>query len=586
MTPDPTTDSPPEPREVSGLTTGLVLSYVEREGGRSAVGAVLAGAGLSGREESLRDEHSWFADRRRVDLFEAAAEVLDDPGVARKIGAASLDFNLGTGLKLSLRALGTPRLVYSNIARANSKFTSTYEMTVLQTGDGKATIRNVCRINDDHHACDCDYNIGMLSVVPEIFGLPAAEVKHRMCVGRGAEECRYEVSWEESRSPLRWALGGAGLLAGTAVIVPSALPFGVAGAALMGGVAIKRGLQERFEGIHHLEKRVGDETEAAALMMTSLKELVSELNLDEVLGRITAHAHSSVGGAEFALLVREEGRMQCRSSSDPLSGRVGPLERWASQLGAVPVETITVDDLGAVDELAPLAAHRSDPLRSMCAAPLEVRGQTLGVLIALFPSARGVLPRDIVQLESYATQAAIALNNARLYEAQQELATRDPLTGLLNHRQFHEVIEAEIARVKRSGGRLGVAMFDLDRFKAVNDHYGHARGDAVLRGVAEKLSNSARASDSAFRVGGDEFAMILPEATLEQARLVAARAAAAVAGSDAETSLSWGVASWPDSAVSKDELIVSADAAMYELKAAGKRSERTILREALSAEQT
>ena len=102
-------DAGEEPREVSGMTTRLAISYVEEKAGRNGVERLLEGAGLSGREDELRDENRWFPDRFRVALFESAAEVLGDPHVAERIGAASLSANVGGALKLSLRALGSPR---------------------------------------------------------------------------------------------------------------------------------------------------------------------------------------------------------------------------------------------------------------------------------------------------------------------------------------------------------------------------------------------------------------------------------------------------------------------------------------------
>ena len=104
------TDSTFERRETSGVTTRLILSYVDRELGRGGVEELLRIAGLEGREERLRDENQWSSWETKIALLDAAAVVLGDPQAGRKIGAAGLDFNLAQGVKLSLRALGTPRL--------------------------------------------------------------------------------------------------------------------------------------------------------------------------------------------------------------------------------------------------------------------------------------------------------------------------------------------------------------------------------------------------------------------------------------------------------------------------------------------
>src|SRR5262245_57139515 len=132
-----------ERRETSGVTTRLILSYIERECGRDGVEVLLRIAGLEGREEQLRNENRWFSWEVKIALLNAAADVLGDPQAGRKIGAAGLDFNLANGVKLSLRALGTPRLLYRNIVRASSKFTTCHRMEADEVGPRTARIRYV-----------------------------------------------------------------------------------------------------------------------------------------------------------------------------------------------------------------------------------------------------------------------------------------------------------------------------------------------------------------------------------------------------------------------------------------------------------
>src|SRR5256885_2009535 len=115
--------------------------------------------------------------------------------------------------------------------------------------------------------------------------------------------------------------------------------------------------------------------------------------------------------------------------------------RWLVRPGGRLTEPVLIDDVGLVSELAPVALQESMPLGSICAVPLAYRGRTLGALVALAPQRRTFLPRDVDLLRSYAVQAAIALVNARLFEMQERLAARDPLTGLLNRRQLHEHLD-------------------------------------------------------------------------------------------------------------------------------------------------
>lgn len=529
---------------------------------------MLVKVGLAGREEELRDEESWFADHRRTDLFEAAAEVLGEPRVARNVGRSALEHNLGTGLKLSLRALGSPRLVYSNITRANAKFTAAYEMSTLHTSDRSATLRNVRKIDGPMHPSDCEYNIGLLSTVPAIFGLPPARVRHSSCVLDGGSECRYEISWQEERATVRWAVAGIGVLGGTALLAPAALPLGAGAAALAAAMAGREMLTRRYGKIRHLDQRLEEETEAAALMTTSLRELVSELKIDDLLERIPRYAHAAATGAEFALLVGDEGRTRCRGATGLTAKQIDDLERWAAGIGAGSTETVTIDQLSSRRGLEAIASGGGEAFGSLCAAPLRSHGTMFGFLVALFTGERGVLPRDIVQLESYAALAAIALQNATLYETQRDLATRDPLTGLLNHSQLHELLEVEIARADRSDGEVGVALFDLDHFKQVNDTFGHVRGDEVLKGVGAALRGSVRGFDQVFRIGGDEFAMIVSGGGLEETSRAASRVGAAIGATDPRASACWGVASWPSSGADREGVLVAADAALYERKRA------------------
>jgi diguanylate cyclase (GGDEF)-like protein len=189
------------------------------------------------------------------------------------------------------------------------------------------------------------------------------------------------------------------------------------------------------------------------------------------------------------------------------------------------------------------------------------------VLLTLARQPRVFLPRDVDLVEGYAAQAAIALSNARMYRKQELLASHDPLTGLANHREFHEAFARELERCRRSGAELSVVLLDLDDFKDVNDRHGHAYGDSVLERVGVALRRHTRAGDVACRIGGDEFAMLLPEASAEDATAAADRMRAAVAEADARLGASTGCATWPHDGGSKDVLIAEADARLYGAKA-------------------
>jgi diguanylate cyclase (GGDEF)-like protein len=185
-----------------------------------------------------------------------------------------------------------------------------------------------------------------------------------------------------------------------------------------------------------------------------------------------------------------------------------------------------------------------------------------------------------------AHEAAMALENARVYEAARNLADRDPLTGFFNHRYLHERLSEEVVRAIRSRRPLSVVMLDLDDFKLVNDTFGHVYGDRVLVYVAETIRASLRGSDVAARYGGDEFALILPETNAQEAAAAAERILAAFHArpfiADGRTALpvgtSIGIATHPGDGRTATELIAAADAGLYAAKAEGGSRVRVGLR--------
>ena len=568
-----------EARDTSGMTSKLVLAYAERVGGEKAVDEILRQGGLEGRGDELRDESCWFSYDTKLRLFEAAAAVLDDPNVMRRVGEAALELSVAEGLKTTLRALGTPGLVYRNVVRANARFSAVQGMELLELDQDHARVRFVDLAGVGYHRLDCDYTAGLLSCVPAIFGQPLARVSHPVCGVKGAEACIYELSWREHVSPMRTILtsGAAAILAvgASAVLAPALVPAGLAIAAAAGGLAVARLRRVTRRRWDHLQREVREQAEFGERLAASLQDLTGELRLDELLAKITRNAQSAVGGKEYALLVEENGRHRCLSSSGLPPATVKALEKWLASPQAVLAEPTLIDDLSLVPELSPIALDESMPLGSLCAVPLSYQGRTLGALIALANQRRTFLPRDIDLLGSYAVQAAIALLNARLFETQERLAARDPLTGLLNRRELHEGLSREVERCRRHGGSFSVAMLDLDGFKLVNDSSGHSEGDEVLRRVASALSSSVRGSDVVFRMGGDEFAVLLAgPADRDEAAATAERACAAIRSADSRVNASYGIAIWPDDGADQDALLAAADRRLYRMK--GTRSTRYV----------
>jgi diguanylate cyclase (GGDEF)-like protein/putative nucleotidyltransferase with HDIG domain len=178
-------------------------------------------------------------------------------------------------------------------------------------------------------------------------------------------------------------------------------------------------------------------------------------------------------------------------------------------------------------------------------------------------------PALLDRLAGVVAQTATALDNARLIETMAHQARFDNLTGLLGHRAFHEALEIQL---ERGNGPFTLASIDIDDFKLINDLHGHPIGDEALRRVAEALRRGAGEHDSVFRVGGEEFAVLLPGCTAEEARPKAERLREIVAATPFALPLrvSIGLASSPGDAQDRDSLLERADDALYGAKRAGK----------------
>ena len=209
--------------------------------------------------------------------------------------------------------------------------------------------------------------------------------------------------------------------------------------------------------------------------------------------------------------------------------------------------------------------------------PLVAKGQSIG-LVELFSMGHMTWSEELLELaRTMANEAAMALENARLYEEARKLADRDPLTSFYNHRFLHERLGEEVVRTQRARRPLSVLMLDLDDFKLVNDTFGHLFGDRVLTWTAELIRSTLRASDIPARYGGDEFAIILPETNEEEARNAAERIIEAFQQhafqgeqrGPVPIGASIGVATYPADGRTATDLIAAADRALYRVKRDG-----------------
>lgn len=214
--------------------------------------------------------------------------------------------------------------------------------------------------------------------------------------------------------------------------------------------------------------------------------------------------------------------------------------------------------------------------KSIIAVPLISKGKVLGVieLINLINKKKKFTEENMILFQAFADYAAIAIENAKYLQKIEELTIKDDVTGLYNSRYLHKVLEQEFKRAQRYGEHFSLIFIDLDYFKLVNDTYGHLIGSQLLKEVGTLITNTIRESDIATRYGGDEFVLILPETTKENAYRVAVRLRERINsttfisnnGVNIRITASFGIATYPTDTVSKDELITLSDQAMYRVK--------------------
>lgn len=220
--------------------------------------------------------------------------------------------------------------------------------------------------------------------------------------------------------------------------------------------------------------------------------------------------------------------------------------------------------------------------------PLRAGRQWLGVLVGLADPDAAIAPASFEEAELVASHAATAHANLVRYQSVVAASLTDALTGLPNHRRFHEDGAALIDASRSSDTPFSLVIADLDDFKDLNDRRGHVAGDDALRLVATLFDRGVRPDDRAYRVGGEEFALLLPATPKSNARTVCRRLQRALAANDLDgwkLTCSLGIAQYPDDGETIRDLLAAADAALYEAKRLGK-DRITLAHEALSARRT
>jgi diguanylate cyclase (GGDEF)-like protein len=318
-----------------------------------------------------------------------------------------------------------------------------------------------------------------------------------------------------------------------------------------------------------LEGRLEDLRQERARLQTSLRRIgqtfASNLDRDALLEIVVRTAVDGTGATGGRASARPEPRdaLEEVARAGSLDGSLGPV-RQAEAAAMVSREARDAADGDAYAVAQPLVGAEGD----------EVIG-----LLSVVRRGEPFDDRERELLSYLAGSASVSIENVDLHEAVQRQAVTDELTGLFNHRRFHEAVVAESERAKRFGQPMGLVMIDIDNFKRVNDTYGHQQGDRVLAEVARVLRESSREIDSPARYGGEELAVVLPQTDLEGTYQLAERIRQGIADLEVpladgqrplQVTASLGVASLPHTAVEPRELLAAADAALYEAKRSGK----------------
>ena len=307
------------------------------------------------------------------------------------------------------------------------------------------------------------------------------------------------------------------------------------------------------------------------------KSVTSVLNLQQAVGIILDQAWKVIPykTASVQLLNDEElhiaGTKGWKSLARPW--QVIPIPSDSPHSRVVKMKhPLLVDDLSLQEHPEPL----DETCRSWIGVPLLINEMVLGIL-SFNSSPVEKFTRDHLRLAAgFGDYMAIAVNNSRNHEKMVEMATTDPLTGIHNRRWFFEAGEQIFQRARRHNRPISILMLDLDDFKKVNDSYGHAAGDEVLKAAADVFQSQIRRSDLLCRYGGEEFCVLLPETAMPTAVKIAERIVETVrtlqvsdVGRRITTSI--GIACRvPDESLSFDHLVSQADFALYHAKGKGK----------------
>lgn len=316
------------------------------------------------------------------------------------------------------------------------------------------------------------------------------------------------------------------------------------------------------------------------LLRLAMTAFTSVLNIDQVLKNVLEFLEKLIPNDRVMLFLLEGADLQVRATrgfpreEDPVDLML-PAQNpqfEAINRNRLPLFLTNAREYRPFESLGALNCGKS-----WLGVPLLSHGQLLGYL-SIYAAEAGLYDSSHTRLaEIFANEASIAIENARLFQQVQQLAVTDELSGFYNRRYFYELLDMELARSKRYNRPVSLLVIDLDHFKEVNDRYGHATGDLVLKKICEAIHRVVRESDILGRHGGEEFVLLLPETPVDRALEVADRLCHMVAANPVEVdqiridvTISIGVAAAGPGCMDSDGLFRCADHAMYQAKQAGR----------------
>ena len=348
-------------------------------------------------------------------------------------------------------------------------------------------------------------------------------------------------------------------------------------------LALKAEVEAQHQLLDEANGRLEDRLRELTLLAELSRTFNSTLNLDELLHFVTELLGRTLGYQAFALLLLDErqGDLVVKSVfgiDASVEGDRVPFGEGIAGWAARERQLLLVPDTRA-DGRFPTLRWTGAKDGSVLAVPMFFQGECVGVLDFFRPVKNAFGDDEVSFLQSVASQAAMAIANARLHERTVALSLTDPLTGLDNRRGLFERLEMELERAERFSDSCALVMIDVDHFEDLNDAHGRLAGDNTLRRVGELLGGAVRRVDTVARWRGEEFAVALPRASRASALDVAEELRSLIATSAFEydagppgvhVTISVGVACFPDDARDLATVIDCADAALFAAKRKGR----------------